>query len=609
MLCIQQGIRKKSLRHTVQAGIIAALVILAGHVQSALFILLFCACIGAYQGYNAWKNDHNKKELAMRALLFAFFSSLAIGLSAIQLLPTKEFADLSTRSEITQSLVQTESFEPRSLLTLIVPNIFDGVLLNQYWGAWSASQQLLYIGIAPLCLLAIALLLVRKKSDTNLSMYTAIGIGALVFMLGKFASLQTTLSLFIPYVNKLRAPANIAGIFIFAATTCAALGLERLLKLTAAEKAQSLMRLTPFHRVIWKTTLLATIGALLLFAYVIGKNGTQAAGTYLPIAYILNGLIIFALLYASTVVATKRFLTETDDLSRYKKILFSIAAIDLLALSMISPLVAGEGNSVALETPSSVQQFIATQQNPDAQNRIIVSGNLQANFYLPVSNTFTLEGYNPLVLKNYAELLNARNRGDAQFKKVMQLLNVKYAATNDPAEFIKRGWKKLSSQVLQNPDQTQEAWIPTRIDRLDVKANDQARLTKALRTDPYKTAWIEDSSSTNQLPENPNAKIISAHYEADSAVLEIETDKPALLVLSENYYPGWQAQIDSAPTQIIPADINLRSVIIPAGKHSVAFFFKPRTLRQGMYITGFFLGLIAFLCGIRVMRKIHKPHE
>ena len=42
---------------------------------------------------------------------------------------------------------------------------------------------------------------------------------------------------------------------------------------------------------------------------------------------------------------------------------------------------------------------------------------------------------------------------------------------------------------------------------------------------------------------------------------------PAILVLSENHYPGWKAYVDNRPVETLRVDYNLRGVVLTAGEH------------------------------------------
>ncbi len=57
-------------------------------------------------------------------------------------------------------------------------------------------------------------------------------------------------------------------------------------------------------------------------------------------------------------------------------------------------------------------------------------------------------------------------------------------------------------------------------------------------------------------------------------VLEVETTGPALLLLTENFYPAWRARVDAEPTPILRADLTFRAVPVPSGKHEVELVYR-----------------------------------
>lgn len=60
---------------------------------------------------------------------------------------------------------------------------------------------------------------------------------------------------------------------------------------------------------------------------------------------------------------------------------------------------------------------------------------------------------------------------------------------------------------------------------------------------------------------------------------------PCMLVVSEGYFPGWNATIDGCPTKILSAYYAFRAVYLPAGEHDVVFTYEPRSFRVGLAIS------------------------
>jgi hypothetical protein len=113
-------------------------------------------------------------------------------------------------------------------------------------------------------------------------------------------------------------------------------------------------------------------------------------------------------------------------------------------------------------------------------------------------------------------------------------------------------------------------------------------------------------SRTVTLPASPQCALSPASLSAEESAqvvgespnhLELAThsDSAGLLVLSEMYYPGWQASVDGQPAQVLRADVALRAVCLPAGSHTVRFDFRPRDLAIGAIISCLAWGVIIVL--------------
>jgi hypothetical protein len=95
----------------------------------------------------------------------------------------------------------------------------------------------------------------------------------------------------------------------------------------------------------------------------------------------------------------------------------------------------------------------------------------------------------------------------------------------------------------------------------------------------------------------------------DEVRLTVKVDRPALLVLAENYYPGWQAWVNGESAPVLLANHTFRAVAVPAGEHDVVFRFRPTELFIGFWI--YVLGMLA-LAGygaLLVVRRLRAPAE
>jgi uncharacterized membrane protein YfhO len=74
-------------------------------------------------------------------------------------------------------------------------------------------------------------------------------------------------------------------------------------------------------------------------------------------------------------------------------------------------------------------------------------------------------------------------------------------------------------------------------------------------------------------------------YRPEQVSIETRTVAPALLVLTDTFFPGWHATVDGTPARIHRADLAFRGVEVPAGHHSVSFTYRPRPFLIGAAIS------------------------
>lgn len=75
------------------------------------------------------------------------------------------------------------------------------------------------------------------------------------------------------------------------------------------------------------------------------------------------------------------------------------------------------------------------------------------------------------------------------------------------------------------------------------------------------------------------------HYDTDAVRLEASARRPCLLLLTDQYYPGWKAFVDGREQRVYRANYLFRAVEVPAGRHTVDFLYRPASFQVGLLIS------------------------
>ena len=97
---------------------------------------------------------------------------------------------------------------------------------------------------------------------------------------------------------------------------------------------------------------------------------------------------------------------------------------------------------------------------------------------------------------------------------------------------------------------------------------------------------LEDDPGLIKSNENPKSHANIVSYEPNRVRIDVKTNKPAILFLSDNYYPGWKAYVDGNPTKILRADYTFRALAVPEGNYMVEFKFQPESFKYGLIMSG-----------------------
>lgn len=113
---------------------------------------------------------------------------------------------------------------------------------------------------------------------------------------------------------------------------------------------------------------------------------------------------------------------------------------------------------------------------------------------------------------------------------------------------------------------------------------------------PARLALVQPSRP-GERPEHgphPLSAIESVVDGTNRVTIRARLERPAVVVLSDTYYPGWRARVNDRPVPVWRANYAFRAVQAPAGEVEIVFTFLPPALVKGALIS-----LVAFvLAGI-----------
>lgn len=189
---------------------------------------------------------------------------------------------------------------------------------------------------------------------------------------------------------------------------------------------------------------------------------------------------------------------------------------------------------------------------------------------------------------------------DASKFRVLNMLNTKY--------FILPAGQQGQTVPILNPYAYGNAWFVDKVQYVN-NANEEIDALKSIL--PTETAVVDARfkdilKGTTEGYKDSLSSITLKEYEPNRLVYETNNAKDGIAVFSEIYYPdGWQVTIDGKPADIARANYILRTMYVPAGKHTIEMRFDPTSLHitEGIAYGALALLLIGIIIVIVIARK------
>jgi hypothetical protein len=520
------------------------------------------------------------------------FALAALGLAAMQLVPSWEFMRLSSRAAL--------GYQELSAGFAVLD--FVQILLPHATGFWSP----LYVGILPLLFALFALLSAPTVGDgvvvqdtgagrrwrLEIGFWTVLAVLALLLSLGDETFLYGLFYLYVPGFGLFRGQERAALVFSFSLSLMAGYGFAALLRWGQnVETRQKGYRL--FLRLIL-TVGLAILALLGLLFY--GRTAAPSDG-------VMDAILAVAAFVGLLLAGSLTWL----GVWRWRRgapLATTALALVLIFVDLFTVNARPNIQSRKIENQFPVTGVIEALMDQPGIYRVHNEFRLPGNYGVAfgVEDTW---GASPLRLASYERLFE-----QVPLERVWELLNVGYVVTwledlDVPAQPVYQEQARRGEvdyvQKLQR--EHPRAWIVYQIEEL---ADEDAVLNRLAQPDfdPYGVALLsgpEAESMAATLGAQPGGESgpSSAGSEEGSRVqqadfvelsptrLSIKVDQPAvgLLVLSEVYYPGWQARVDGERVPLLLADAVLRAVQVPPGQHVVEMIFEPGSVQLGLAIS------------------------
>ena len=101
------------------------------------------------------------------------------------------------------------------------------------------------------------------------------------------------------------------------------------------------------------------------------------------------------------------------------------------------------------------------------------------------------------------------------------------------------------------------------------------------------------------IPERMRGTVVLTAYRPAEVELDATMETAGLVVLSDTFYPGWEADVDGAPTPIVRANYFCRGVFVDRGTHHIVFRYQPGSHRTGVLISA----LAILVAAVAVVRR------
>ena len=552
------AVRPRPLPQLLLAGTALALAFLAGHPQTAMYVVYVTL---AYAAFLAWRSRNTQYPISGRqtpgirywildiAYLGLLPLAVGVGLAAVQLGPALGFVARSTRAGLGYEAVSW-GFPLAEVTHLLYPGYFGG------------SPQ--YVGILTMVLAAATLFVARLRRRTVF--WLSVAAVAFLLAFGGHTFLYSVAYLLLPGFGSVRNQERVIYLFGFAASVLAGYGALLLVQPLPRSVRRGVRRFARGLRWVLIASLL--LAALFYFGYLQGQQ--QAVAVNLFEGLLRHHVLLLLVLGGAVLLFALR-------LARPRRRAWAAAlALGLMVLNLFT--VNWKYNLAPPQPGGPFPQsgLVAVVRGQASVGRISSAGLLPGGASAGI--VYELEditGNTPLQMERFRQF----EQGLGSWRR-WQLLNVRYVL--DVRELdgpgLERVYEESEVKVYRVGDPYPRAWLVHQV----VTAGDAEALVLLddEAFDPRAVAVLPLEAEAPALGDAAGAAEAVQVVEARPGrlVLDVSAAADGLLVVSQPFYPGWQARVDGQRQAVQQADFLLQGVSLKAGSHRVELDYRPSPL-------------------------------
>ena len=537
----------------------------AGHLQIFFYLFIFSF---AYLLCRWWQSGKKRKTI----FLFSIFYFLFTILTSIQWIPLFQFILLSARNVDQIPWQNPGWFIPwQNLIQFIAPDFFGNPTTLNYWGIWNYAEFVGYIGITPIIF---ALFSLFFRHDKKTLLFGTLFFLTLIFSLPTyFAKIPYLLNT--PFINTAQ-PTRLLFLTDFSLAILSAFGLDYFIK-KRKEIAYPLGFLFLIFASLWAYVLWGNQA----LQFVSEENLEVAKrNLLLPTSiFIIISVLLFILRMFQKIKANITIMIYI--------IIVGITVFDLFRFGWkFTPFTKSEYLFPQTKILSFLEKESGNYRIMSTDSRIL-SPNFSSAYEIQ-----SVDGYDPLYLRQYAELIAASERGEPNIappfgfnriitpqnysSKIIDLLGVKYilSLTDLKSDKLIKILEEGETKLYENREVLPRVFFVQSVENvIDKKEVIKKMFDRNISL--RDTAVIESSAGVDiNSPQGCiKCEALISYYSANKIVVKTDNQQnEGFMVLTDSFYPTWNVKIDETVSKIYVTDFNFRGVVVPAGKHEVVFY-------------------------------------